>query len=902
MNGSFASPISVLRRFALFLIGVFFLLDGAAAQAGDEGFVPRQGLWWNPLRPGFGMDVHVDNESLAAVLYTYDDDGLPIWYLSVAPRSGKSWSGRLLEYSFDSATGDYSAVVIGTIGLEFSDDQHVVMNWAIRGNEGSEAMEAFILSKDLPVADASGFYYDFNETGWGYTFTSQGLFHAVVTYIYDSEGKPRWLLGLLESDPSDPGYQQAGGFEVPLKYHVDGFGMDEPPTSLRSSAAGSVGFTVDQSRGSASTPDGQRHSDIRAAIVIAALTAQADIEFEDPEDPLDRLARWVRSIEGPILASKPRAAPRATLQIAGSTFLPFSTNAPYEAQLVLAGDAGLTSNGTYSWRLYNTTSGVNASLVSSGGDSATVGTGTGAGGLTLQVEYTDTQNGLHLFADKHITITRGSELPLGIHLNGDTRLLRSHVGAYFADVYGGMPPYGPVKWKFSDGGSDQTQGDSRVLYQFKREGQISDRQRVIATVTDATGASAGASLPVELIPEPLSLRLQGKDITYTGIEHTYTLLDNVTENLPDYITATEWNTDGQPVDGCGKRIERCTVRWDEAGQHFVSVFVSDGEYTATATKIVDVQPNCETDPNGECFVLTAKLLKPPTKLRVDEPGAWLVEVNGGAPPYDVVFDWGDGSSKLSVTLREAGIAARSHAFGNVDTYTVRIDVVDALGTLIVPGFESDVAVAPDQSCETDVNGECFVLVAKLLTPPTRLEVEEVGSWRVEVNGGTPPYTVVFDWGDGSGSSSATLQQAGVATRSHAYAKADAYTVKIDVNDALGTKLVPAIATGVTVAEAQQPVTNFADYRTGSSCAGSSEPKWTIDLQQSGANVTGQIRFHKCPDGGRAQYGVTGTADGGSTVRLDGTRTGGVGPLGSSAPGTTTFTVGLSGPPSPDFSQ
>lgn len=99
------------------------------------------------------------------------------------------------------------------------------------------------------------------------------------------------------------------------------------------------------------------------------------------------------------------------------------------------------------------------------------------------------------------------------------------------------------------------------------------------------------------------------------------------------------------------------------------------------------------------------------------------------------------------------------------------------------------------------------------------------------------------------------------------------------------------------------VTDFAGRTTGPntcSATGNAAFRWVVDLNQTGADITGVITFHDCPGGGRAEYDVTGTATSDPTVTLEGVVTFTAGPLGGTAPANQTFTVSPGGAPDPNF--
>jgi hypothetical protein len=99
------------------------------------------------------------------------------------------------------------------------------------------------------------------------------------------------------------------------------------------------------------------------------------------------------------------------------------------------------------------------------------------------------------------------------------------------------------------------------------------------------------------------------------------------------------------------------------------------------------------------------------------------------------------------------------------------------------------------------------------------------------------------------------------------------------------------------------IVNFSgSWNSPSTCDNVDAPyRWQVSLQQdANGNVTGTIRFHKCPGQGQAYYSVSGTATYSSVLTLNGVKTGGRGDLGNSAPGSQTFTITKFGPPNPNL--
>lgn len=65
-------------------------------------------------------------------------------------------------------------------------------------------------------------------------------------------------------------------------------------------------------------------------------------------------------------------------------------------------------------------------------------------------------------------------------------------------------------------------------------------------------------------------------------------------------------------------------------------------------------------------------------------------------------------------------------------------------------------------------------------------------------------------------------------------------------------------------------------------------------------MSGYINFHLCPDGGRAEYSVSGTATSAGTIQLAGTKVLGAGGLDLTTPYQVTFTIAPFGPPNPNY--
>ena len=78
----------------------FFGLGSATAQL-LPGKMPSTGLWYNPERPGHGFDLHQAGDQLFMVWYTFDENGVPVWYTAQGSFATSVWSADLLRFTWD---------------------------------------------------------------------------------------------------------------------------------------------------------------------------------------------------------------------------------------------------------------------------------------------------------------------------------------------------------------------------------------------------------------------------------------------------------------------------------------------------------------------------------------------------------------------------------------------------------------------------------------------------------------------------------------------------------------------------------------------------------------------------------------------------------------------------------
>ncbi len=179
--------------------------------AAAVNFVPETGLWYNSSKPGHGVDLELSGHDLAAVWYTYNPDGTPVWYLAMAPLNGGTWTATLNKYHWSGTSA--TPTPVGNLTINFSSPVTAKFSWTINGQSGTEPIERFYMADQVPAINYTGLWYNSTEPGYGYSIDTQGDQIAIVAYFYDSSGEPRWALNASgANDLSSPGSVPALSF------------------------------------------------------------------------------------------------------------------------------------------------------------------------------------------------------------------------------------------------------------------------------------------------------------------------------------------------------------------------------------------------------------------------------------------------------------------------------------------------------------------------------------------------------------------------------------------------------------------------------------------------------------------------------------------------------------------
>jgi hypothetical protein len=161
---------------------------------------------------------------------------------------------------------------------------------------------------------------------------------------------------------------------------------------------------------------------------------------------------------------------------------------------------------------------------------------------------------------------------------------------------------------------------------------------------------------------------------------------------------------------------------------------------------------------------------------VGDPLDFLASVaSPGVAPTTLAWTFGDGGGSAVGPYV-------NHSYGTAGNYTVQVSLTDALGA--VDAANLSVVVNPDPSATIALSG----------TPGVGVMLNFSG----QVQGGLPPFTYIWQFGDGglSGSPNAT----------HAFAAPGNYTIQFWANDSLGNSAHAAILVSVPRTNATTPPT------------------------------------------------------------------------------------------------
>ena len=162
-----------------------------------------QGLWWNANESGWGMSITQHGNTIFGAVYTYDDAGLPTWYvIPNCPLASTTCSGDIYKVAGGTSpavpwNGTAKNVTkVGTGTLTFSNTSTGAFTYNINNVAGSKSItqQVFATGTTPPAVDYTDLWWNANESGWGISLTQQFGTIFAAWYAYDVLGKAIWYV------------------------------------------------------------------------------------------------------------------------------------------------------------------------------------------------------------------------------------------------------------------------------------------------------------------------------------------------------------------------------------------------------------------------------------------------------------------------------------------------------------------------------------------------------------------------------------------------------------------------------------------------------------------------------------------------------------------------------------
>ena len=204
------------------------------------GMVPdpdnHTALWWNPLESGWGLNVNHQGDTVFATLFTYDDQGAPLWLVMSAGRQqpgGATYQGPLYRTTgpaFNAVPftpiGPANLTEVGSMTIAFSGADEATLTYGVNGTVVTKSIRRQVFGSRVAscttttgaregLTNVQDLWWNSGESGWGINLTHQDDIVFATLFTYDMTGRGLWLVmsaGLRQPDGSFAGdlYRTSG--------------------------------------------------------------------------------------------------------------------------------------------------------------------------------------------------------------------------------------------------------------------------------------------------------------------------------------------------------------------------------------------------------------------------------------------------------------------------------------------------------------------------------------------------------------------------------------------------------------------------------------------------------------------------------------------------------------------
>lgn len=192
-------PLSVIDEGEL---AGYFVLEAMVNYDVDQLINANQGLWFNPDRRGWGIDLSQTASSQAVTWYTYGDDGTkPVWMQAVGAITEKNqWRGSMNHVTWNGDKAKLQA--FGDMSLVYLSENSAVISISTPHATYTEKLVSLYSPNnncpefdDGQLLDVTGLWFLPEQPGFGSTILATESTESSVFYFYDDSGLPVWVIG-----------------------------------------------------------------------------------------------------------------------------------------------------------------------------------------------------------------------------------------------------------------------------------------------------------------------------------------------------------------------------------------------------------------------------------------------------------------------------------------------------------------------------------------------------------------------------------------------------------------------------------------------------------------------------------------------------------------------------------
>ena len=339
-----------------------------------------------------------------------------------------------------------------------------------------------------------------------------------------------------------------------------------------------------------------------------------------------------------------------------------------------------------------------------------------------------------------------------------------------ADATGGSPPYF-LSWNFGDGINSTGVGEN-ITHTFTRVGDYNITLSAKDSGTPSQNATANVLVTItspanSTVRESLTTTILANSTNNTA-PATVEFNADATGGSPPYFLSRNFG-DGINSTGVGENITHTFTR---VGDYNITLSAKDSgtpSQNATANVLVTITSPANSTVRES---LTTTILVNSTNNTAPATVEFNADATGGSPPYFLNWNFGDGINSTGVGERA------SHTFTRVGDYNITLSAKDS-------GTPSQNATANVLVTITSPANSTELIKTELKRLATKIDVSNTNStapatveFNADATGGSPPYFLSWNFGDG-------INSTGVGERaSHTFTRVGDYNITLSAKDSV----------------------------------------------------------------------------------------------------------------------